>query len=105
MNATTYYRTAHGSHRHADYSCANTKRAILSGDPIVIPAADVASWLPCSDCCTGADVTAAATAKPVSEYCTGQLLPGNPRRIYRKCECGYEGKVGANGLRAHKPQK
>lgn len=101
--AAKYFRTAHGDHRHASYSCANAKRAIRSGDPVAITASEVANWTPCSDCCTGDDVKATATAAPV--HCTGKLIPANPRRLYRKCECGYEGKVTSNGnLRAHKPQ-
>lgn len=104
MPNTPYFRTTHGDHRHASYSCANAKRAIASGDPIRIPADEVASWTPCSDCCTAEEI-AAATAKPVSVHCTGNMIPANPRKLYRKCECGYEGKVGTNGLRAHKPQK
>jgi hypothetical protein len=100
-----FYRTTHGDHRHASYSCANAKRAIASGDPIALSDDEAASWTPCSDCCTPSDIKAhAEQASKADVYCTGQMVPANPRKLYRKCECGYEGKVGANGLRAHKPQ-
>lgn len=105
MNKTPYFRTAYGTHRHMSYSCANTKRAIASGDPVRIPENEVASWAPCTDCCKPSDIANCTKIPVVNPNCTGRMLPGNPRRIYRKCECGYEGKVGRNGLRAHKPQK
>lgn len=108
MANTTYFRTAYGTHRHATYYCANAKRAIQSGDPIAIPANEISNWAPCSDCCTAADVKAAAdSAAPVKVMCDNSgMVPANPRKLYRKCsDCGYEGKVGSNGLRAHQPKK
>lgn len=106
MSAATFYRTPQGSHRHTTWYCARKNQPVPAPEPTVIPADEVANWTPCSDCCTEADVKAAAeTAAPAPVYCTGQMVPANPRRLYRKCECGYEGKVTANGLRAHKPQR
>jgi hypothetical protein len=106
----TAYRTAFGSHRHASYSCANSFRAIGSGDPVAIPAGEVADWAPCTVCNTDAEITAAAVtaaAQPVKVMCpnSGVKRPGS-RRLYDDCkDCGKNGKVTSQGvLKAHAPQ-
>ncbi len=104
--ALTYFRTTHGDHRHADYTCANTKRAIASGDPIAIPASEVASWAPCSDCCTADDVKAGAAAKQAAAdtMCPNRGV-AKPQRMRSTCrDCGKEGAVNRStgSIRAHK---
>lgn len=100
-----FFVTPQGTHRHTTWTCARTHQPVGAPEPQAVTERDaVAGYTACSDCCTPEDVKASETAQ-ANAYCTGQMLPGNPRRIYRKCECGYEGKVGRNGLRAHKPQK
>jgi hypothetical protein len=100
-----FFVTPQGSHRHAVWSCARSHQPVGAPEPVAITErAAVTGYLACSDCCTPEDVKASETAQ-ADAYCTGRMLPGNPRRIYRTCECGYEGKVGSNGLRAHKTQK
>jgi hypothetical protein len=104
-----YYRTSKGSHRHATYYCANARRAIGSGDPIVIPASEVKDWAACEHCCSAEEVKASAeaqAAKPVKVMCPNRGVD-NPRRLYSTCrDCGKEGKVnGSTGsLRAHTPK-
>lgn len=106
----TFYRTAFGEHRHSDWYCANSHRAIGSGDVTKIPANEVGKWAPCSNCCGADDVaTSAAAAKVAADaMCpnTGVRRLGS-RRLYDDCrDCGKNGKVLSNGtLRAHKPQK
>lgn len=109
---TTYYRTGKGSKRHASVYCANSRRAIRTGDPLVIPAAQVQDWAPCRFCCDPAEVVSAPAPapkveKPADELCrnSGIMHPGS-RRLYDKCrDCGKEGAVGpkTGTLRAHKP--
>lgn len=103
MNATsTAYRTAKGNHRHADYNCANALRDIESGDPVVIPAAEVSDWAPCSICTTDAEVQAHTEAKAATKCAnSGVTHPQRGRSACRDC-----GKVGAvnrstGTLRAH----
>lgn len=102
MTDTKYYRTGKGDHRHTSWYCANAHRAIRTGDPVVIPAADVPNWAPCADCCTDADIID-VPVKPV--HCDGELTPGNPRRLNRTCVCGKTGAVvrSTGRLRAHLP--
>lgn len=105
----TYYRTAKGSHRHADWYCANGRRSIQLGDVIEIPAAEVAEWAPC-DVCTSAEEVKAHTVKVearVAEMCTNTGVR-NPRCIQSECrDCGKRGTVNRSTgtLRAHKPQR
>jgi len=98
-----YFVTPQGVHRHTTWSCARTHQPVGAPEPKAVTAESAASYAACSECCTPEDVKASETAQ-ADTYCTGQMLPANPRRIYRKCECGYEGKVGRTGLRRHKPQ-
>lgn len=101
-----YFRTAHGSHRHADYSCANGRRRIGSGDPTAIPDAEVADWAPCEFCCTTSD-HAAHTPTTAKARCanSGVAHPGS-RRLHDTCrDCGKPGAVNRSTgtLRAHAP--
>lgn len=103
-----FFVTPKGDHAHTTWTCARTHQPVGAPEPVAVGAATARDcYTACSECCTPEDVKASETASAAkaSAYCTGPMLPGNPRRIYRKCECGYEGKVGRNGLRAHKPQK
>jgi len=108
MVTITYYRTAKGSKRHASYSCANSRRRISSGDPIRIPADQVAKWEPCAHC-TDAEViakTEGAPAKtPEPALCANSGVT-NVRRMYSTCiDCGKGGTVNRSTgtIRAHKP--
>ena len=107
--AITYYRTAFGSHRHADYYCANSRRAIGSPDPAVIPAAEADGWTACEFCCTAEEIAASEqAAQAVADTMCPNTGVTNPRRIQSKClDCGKQGTVNRNTgcLRAHKPQK
>lgn len=116
MTATAtreFYRTAKGSKRHAEWTCANGRRAIASGDPILIPAADVKDWLPCKHCCPAdlvqqerAAEQARQTAK-AAEQCPNVGV-NHPQRIQSECRsCGKRGTVNrtTGTLRAHKPQQ
>lgn len=107
-----FYRTAHGKARHASFGCANRRRKITSGDPTVIPAAEVADWAPCRHCCSadliereGAPVAArTATARPAGCRNSGVT---HPKRINSACrDCGKVGKVNRSTgtIRAHAPQ-
>lgn len=105
--AATYFVTPHGTHRHTTWSCARTHQPVPAPEPVKITEqAAVTGYLACSQCCSAEDVKASETAAQAKAdaYCTGQMVPANPRKLYRKCECGYEGRVGTNGLRAHKPK-
>ncbi len=101
-----FYVTPQGSHRHLRWTCARTHQPIGAPEPVRIGQAEAAGYAPCSECCTPEDVRTGEAARQAAAdaMCTGQMVPANPRRLYRKCECGYEGKVGRNGLRAHKPK-
>jgi hypothetical protein len=111
---TTYYRTGKGHKRHASVYCANARRAIRTGDPLVIPAAEVQDWLPCRFCCNAEEIAAEAPAAPVAAPVEQRVMcpnsgisrPGS-RRLYDKCsDCGKEGAVGKNGrIRAHEAPK
>lgn len=107
--AATYFVTPHGTRRHTTWSCARVHQPIGATEPVKISEqAAITGYLACSECCTAADVKASETAQAAKAdaYCPNSgLVPANPRRLYRTCrDCGYEGKVGRNGLRAHKPQ-
>lgn len=104
MTTDPYYRTARGSHRHSDWSCANNRRAIRTGDPLIIPADEVKDWAPCEFCCTDAD-RATHTPPATSVRCpnTGVTHPGS-QRLYDTCrDCGKTGAVnrGTGTIRAH----
>lgn len=104
----TYYRTAKGSHRHADATCANFRRSIHLGGVTEIPADEAAGWAPCEACCDDTTVTtaqAAATAKADAMCANADVT--HPQRIQSACRsCGKVGKVDrrTGSLRAHKPQ-
>lgn len=106
---TIFWRTGKGSHRHASAFCANSKRAIMTGDVTVIDPAEATSWSPCVDCCSDADVLTAQreAADKAAAMCrnSGIKHPGRGR-LYSDCvDCGKTGRVGSNGrIRAHKPQ-
>jgi hypothetical protein len=108
MNTTaTYYRTAKGSHRHLSFECANQLRAIRSGTPTVIPAAEVTDWAACEHCCDTAEVVASvkAAAARQDDMCTNSGVL-NPRCVQSECrDCGKRGSVNRStgSLRAHKP--
>jgi hypothetical protein len=105
----TYYRTAKGSHRHAAWACANSRRSIQLGGVTEIPADEVAGWAPCEDCCDTAAVkaaTAVAAVKAAAQCPNTGVL--NPKRIQSECrDCGKHGTVNRSTgqLRAHKPAK
>jgi hypothetical protein len=102
-----FYVTPQGTHRHTTWTCARTHQPVGAPDPVrVSEQIAVTGYVACSECCTAADVKAseAASTAKANAKCTGNLVPDNPRKLYRKCECGYEGKVGRNGLRAHTPK-
>lgn len=103
-----FFVTPQGTHRHTTWSCARVHQPIGAPEPVAIDEqAAVAGYLACSECCTAADVEAseAVQAARSDAMCpNNEMIPANPRRIYRTCVCGYEGKVGRNGLRAHKPK-
>lgn len=100
-----FFVTPQGTHRHTTWTCARTHQPIGAPEPMALAETEaVAGYTACSDCCTADDVKTNGAAAKADTKCTGQMVPANPRRLYRKCECGYEGKVGRNGLRAHKPQ-
>lgn len=108
--AGKFFVTPQGTHRHTTWSCARTHQPVGAPEPIAITEREaVAGYTACSDCCTADDVKASETAQAAKAdaMCPNSgLVPANPRRLYRTCrDCGYEGKVGRNGLRAHKPQK
>jgi hypothetical protein len=102
-----YYRTGKGKRRHASYYCANSRRSVFTGDPVVIPAAEVANWAACGHCCDPAEVLPAVSAPaPADVKCKNSGVT-NPRRMYSTCkDCGKEGAVNRNTgtLRAHKPK-
>lgn len=98
-----FYVTPQGSHRHRTWGCARTHQPIGAPEPVKVASTEASGYAPCSECCTEADVKANTAAK-ADAMCTGEMVPANPRRLYRQCTCGYEGKVGRNGLRGHKPK-
>lgn len=106
--STIFWRTGKGSHRHASFYCANSKRDIMTGDCIVIPEAEAASWTACVDCCTDADVLEGRKAAEgkAAEMCPNNKGVARPNRIYSTCNvCGKEGKVNRStgSIRAHRP--
>lgn len=106
MTVTQYFRTAKGTHRHASYDCANSHRAIASGDPVRIADQDAKNWAPCEICCTPSDI--AAYAVPVTPAKCSNSGVVDPRRMGSKClDCGKEGTVNrrTGTLRAHTPAK
>lgn len=104
-----YYRTGQGSHRHADWYCANALRSIHTGDTLPIPADQAKDWAPCERCCAADEIEAAAQAaqqQPVQAVCRNSGVR-NPRRLRSTCtDCGKEGAVNRSTgtLRAHQPQ-
>lgn len=103
-----YYRTGQGDHRHQDFYCANARRSIHTGDPVAIPADEIASWPACEHCCPAAEVRASAEAAraKADEMCRNSGVT-HPKRINSACkDCGKTGAVqrGTGKLRAHKPQ-
>jgi hypothetical protein len=107
--ATRYFRTAKGSHRHADWHCANFRRSIHLGDVVELTAAEVAEWAPCDVCCTGHEVTehAEQARAAAAAQCRNSGVV-RPKHIQSECrDCGKRGTVNrATGrLRAHKPAK
>lgn len=103
----TYYRTAKGSHRHADWNCANVRRSIHLGDVTAIPATEIADWAACDICCTEAEVVASiATAEAQAATMCRNEGVRKPRHIQSECRnCGKRGTVNRSTgkLRAHKP--
>ena len=102
---TRYYRTAKGSHRHANWTCANFRRSIHLGDVIEMTATEAADFAPCDVCCTGHEVEAHA-AKVETEAAAQCPNTGvrNPRFIQSECrDCGKRGTVNRStgALRAH----
>lgn len=104
-----YYRTGQGSHRHANYDCANQRRSIFTGDPIELTTKEWPNWEPCEHCCSAHEVKAwAVIEKAAAEQMCRNNGVTHPRRIYSECrDCGKTGKVNRNmgTLRAHKPQQ
>jgi hypothetical protein len=110
MNTTTaaaarYFRTAKGSHVHADFECANQRRAIALGDPIECGIDEMA---PCEHCMPTGAVAAhlAQLAAKQDTMCAGGGVT-HPQRVQSKCKsCEKVGKVDrrTGSLRAHKPQ-
>jgi hypothetical protein len=106
-----YYRTGKGAHRHADYECANTRRALGTGDPTLIPADQVPDWAPCDVCCSAEEVTAfgeeatARLARATAENCANTGVV-HKRRLQSQCQdCGKSGSVIGGRLRPHKPAR
>lgn len=103
---TIYFQTAKGSHRHADFECANQRRAIASGDPIAIPADKVSEWAPCEHCTAPGEQAAhaAKVAAKASAQCANAGVT-HPKRVQSECiSCGKRGTVNRStgSLRAHK---
>lgn len=99
----TYYRTLHGNHRHLNWYCANTHRAVTSGDVLVMTAAEVPTYMPCSKC--AADELAAWDQAEAAESkrCPNSRVK-HPQRFMSTCvDCGKEGKPNrsTSRLRAH----
>jgi hypothetical protein len=101
-----YYRTAKGSHKHTNYSCANLRRQIQTGPVTEIPANEVTEWTPCEHCCpTGEVAEAAAKAAAKTAAMCANVGVVKPRHIESECRsCGKRGKVDrrTGKLRAHK---
>lgn len=101
-----YYRTAKGSHRHADWTCANTRRSIQLGDVTEIPAGEIKDWAACDVCCTEAEVAASIVAvEAKAEAMCKNSGVRKPRHIESEClDCGKRGKVNraTGSLRAHR---
>jgi hypothetical protein len=105
---TNYFRTAKGSHRHTNWTCANFRRSIHLGDVIELTAAEAADYAPCDVCCPGDEVKAHAekAAAKADAMCANAGVT-HPKRIQSACRsCGKVGKVDrrTGSLRAHKPQ-
>lgn len=106
QEATKYYRTAKGSHRHPNWICANQSRSIHTGDIMEIPASEVDQWEPCSHCDNPEAIAKwiAGQAKIAEMMCRNSAV-AKPQRIYSTCvDCGKEGKVirGTGRIRSHK---
>jgi hypothetical protein len=103
---TAYFRTAKGSHRHANYECANQRRAIESGNPTEIPTSEIKNWAACEHCCDTGEVAASIQAAAAKEaaMCRNSGVR-NPKCIQSECrDCGKRGTVNRStgSLRAHK---
>jgi hypothetical protein len=98
------YRTAKGNHAHADFECANQRRAIESGAPVEVAPGELP---PCEHCCDTETVkTAAATAAAKQAAMCVNSGVRKPRHIQSECvDCGKRGTVNRSTgtLRAHKP--
>lgn len=102
-----YFRTARGSHRHLNWTCANFRRSIQLGDVVEMTTAEAADYAPCDVCCTGHEIEAhaAKTAANADAMCPNQGVT-HPKRIQSECRnCHKVGKVDrrTGSLRPHKP--
>ncbi len=96
-----FFRTAKGSHVHADFECANQRRSIHLGDPIECAADAMA---PCEHCCPTGLVSAHAAKVAVEiEAKCADMRATHPQRIESTCRtCGKRGKVNRrNGQIRH----
>lgn len=104
--SNTYFRTGHGTHRHASVDCANVRRMIHTGDPVELTAAEINSYPACEFCCSADEITASAktiAAQPVKTLCKNDGVT-NMRRLRSTCSnCGKEGAVNrkTGSLKAH----
>ena len=103
---TTFYRTRKGSKAHASSYCANARRAIGSGNILVIT--DTKDWSGCLHCCSPEQLAelAARPAEAKPEMCKNSGVK-NAKMIYGVCrDCGKQGKTNRStgALKAHKPQ-
>ena len=105
-----FFVTPKGDHAHTTWSCARTHQPVGAPEPVAIGEATAKDcYTLCSECCAPEDAAASAAARQAKAdaYCPNSgLVPANPNRLYRVCaDCGYEGRVGRNGLRKHMPKK
>jgi hypothetical protein len=73
---TTYYVTSKGSHRHAQWTCANNRRTIHTASIVIEAGAEHAEWPMCEHCCEATAVAAsqaaqAAKAEAAPARCAG----------------------------------
>lgn len=100
---TKTWKTSKGSHVHANFQCANQRRAITSGDPIEC---DPTELPPCEHCMPAGVVSAhlAVQAVKADAMCANAGVVA-PKRIESECRsCGKRGKVNRSTgkLRAHR---
>lgn len=102
----SYYRTLYGSHRHLSWYCANTHRAITSGDVLTMTVEEVPTYEPCSKC--AAHELSSWTPQDVSKRCPNSGVT-HPQRFRSNCkDCGKEGsplRSSGGRLRAHDRQE